>query len=684
MPIPLPTLDDRRWADLVEEGRSLIPLYAPEWTDHNASDPGITLLELFAWIAEMDIYEVNRVPDRHKRKFLALTGLAPDPPAPSRAVLRFALRAPASTFDVPAGTECSGADPIGVTTRFRTLSPLTVCGATLQAIVSFDSAAYVDLTGRWSRGEPLNLMGAAPTVNAALYLGFDKPLNPSAWSSLYFLTASAEQLASPHHSARTVWECLGAGSQWVAIQAEDRTRSLTQSGDVRLKPGAMSQSTAGPVKTPLYYVRVRLSAGQFDAPPAAQRVSLNAVDAEQSIPASETWPITSGAVITGTPPTPGETVDIQTTFNGDGQVTQLAFGPNSGSAPFVVLDYHPAATLTLLAVRAGKGTGAPRQTVYLPGAPVDQLTLALYTNEAGVFVPWTRQDDLAASKPSDSHFLLDPTAGAITFGDGARGRVPPLGAWIVAAYRTTRGASGNLAAGAVNQLPSDPVLQAGLSSVNNIADAAGGLDAETLSHTIGRAIQLREAPLRAVTASDYEALTSQTPGTEIARVTAVAGVYPGFECIRAPGVVTVLVVPSLPQPRPSPSAGLLSAIAAYLEPRRIVGTRIAIAGPDYLEVTVQTTVRAFPTASKTQLRQAIVDALNRFLDPLLGGPGYDGWPFGRDVYRTEIMQVISQTPGVDYVETLALLADGCGPMCGNLCLKPSWLVTPGAHRIEVV
>ena len=81
MKVPLPNLDDRRWTDLVDEGRSLIPLYAPKWTDHNIHDPGITLTELFAWIAEMDIYQLNRIPDRHKRKFLALIGITE--PSPS-------------------------------------------------------------------------------------------------------------------------------------------------------------------------------------------------------------------------------------------------------------------------------------------------------------------------------------------------------------------------------------------------------------------------------------------------------------------------------------------------------------------------------------------------------------------------------------------------------------------------
>jgi hypothetical protein len=72
MPITLPNLDDRRYADLVEEARSLIPSYAPEWTDHNESDPGITLIELFAYLSELLIYRLNRVTDASRYAFLKL------------------------------------------------------------------------------------------------------------------------------------------------------------------------------------------------------------------------------------------------------------------------------------------------------------------------------------------------------------------------------------------------------------------------------------------------------------------------------------------------------------------------------------------------------------------------------------------------------------------------------------
>ena len=72
MPITLPNLDDRRYADLVQEALALIPVYAPEWTNHNAADPGITLIELMAYLTEILIYRLNRVTVENVVTFLNL------------------------------------------------------------------------------------------------------------------------------------------------------------------------------------------------------------------------------------------------------------------------------------------------------------------------------------------------------------------------------------------------------------------------------------------------------------------------------------------------------------------------------------------------------------------------------------------------------------------------------------
>jgi hypothetical protein len=336
MPIPLPNLDDRRWADLVEEGRALIPLYASEdWTDHNVHDPGITLMELFAWIAEMDVYQLNRIPDRHKRKFLALVGITPEPPHAARTVLSFTLRK--GSQELPAGVEFEGKDPFGQATRFRTLETITIVPGSLQAVQVKDEKGFHNFTDHWSRGESFGVFGADPKPCAELYLGFSHALPgdlpEDKWVSLYFTFAghrvgederrrlleeaserkrdcrpplsdvpcpngkpeipampAEQEKVPPHHGVRFVWELLTsneAGMIWRPLQTDqvdDGTRALTLNGPVRIRPLAgMAKKDLGAIGKELYYLRVRFEAGSYDAPPLLQSVAMNAATAEQAV-----------------------------------------------------------------------------------------------------------------------------------------------------------------------------------------------------------------------------------------------------------------------------------------------------------------------------------------------------------------------------------------------------------------
>ncbi|WP_329311136.1 baseplate J/gp47 family protein [Streptomyces sp. NBC_01262] len=91
MPIPLPSLDDHDYDDLVGEARALIPVLLPEWTDHNPGDPGIVLVELLAWLTEMQLYQVDQMPESHTLKFLKLLG-GPDWSQPATGGLDAAVR----------------------------------------------------------------------------------------------------------------------------------------------------------------------------------------------------------------------------------------------------------------------------------------------------------------------------------------------------------------------------------------------------------------------------------------------------------------------------------------------------------------------------------------------------------------------------------------------------------------
>jgi hypothetical protein len=111
MPLPLPNLDDRTFTDLAVELRSLIPQYDRTWTNHNPADPGITLIELFAWLAEMVHYRLNRIQDRSYFTFLELIGVRPSSP---QAPVTFAIKVPQAalpvSFVIPRGTRVAARD----------------------------------------------------------------------------------------------------------------------------------------------------------------------------------------------------------------------------------------------------------------------------------------------------------------------------------------------------------------------------------------------------------------------------------------------------------------------------------------------------------------------------------------------------------------------------------------------
>jgi hypothetical protein len=764
MPLLLPNLDDRTWADLVAEATSLIPVYGPEWTDQNYSDPGITLVELCAWIAEMDIYQLNQISDRERLKFLALVGVAPKPPLPARVVLGLSLADGVSPISLPAGLEFSGADPFGVITRYRTLHPITLAEGALEVLQSQDTTGYRDLTPQWRRGAVLSPFGNNPQPQAEFYLGLTAALPVNQPVDLFFTfadghsgfeerrrllqqAADLKKLCNPtlqnpcsqavtksatasppaasvepapkHYGVRTIWQYLasvGGQQVWVSLdpgmnQVADDTRSFTLDGSVTFcVPGPMASGSIGAVAAPYYYLRCVFDIGSFDAPPAIRSIAFNGVLAEQAVPSTASLAIAPGATIVYSPqgpPVPNTLTTLSLKLDAQSRIVNLTFGAGSATDPqFLILSFKaPAAgsagALCLEAAFLGFGDGFPNLQVTLPDTPVQASSLRLYSSENGAWYAWELRTDFYASTRTDRHAVLDPTAGTITFGNGEKGKVLPPGCEIFAAVRTTRAQSGNLGAGTIDELADSPhnrailydpaavpdgwsKLNSELGPIANPSDAWGGAAAETVDQAAGQADLLVESSGRAVTLADYEQLAATTPGTRIARVTAMANMHPDFPCLQAPGMVTVIILPFLPQGSPMPTPGLLSAVAANLRPRRVIGTRVEVVAPTYLDVAVQASVQSIAGTNKTTLQTAIVAALNNFLDPLVGGPGGTGWPFGRDVYRAEIMKTIDAVSGVDYIASLALLADGGQPQCGNVCLGPASLVEAGTHQITVL
>ena len=171
----IPKLDDRTFEELVRELQLRIPRYAPEWTDYNDSDPGMTLLQLFAWLTETLQYRLNRVPERSYLKFLQLLGLELTPAAPALAHLTFLAKENAPQVrPVPRGTRIQ-APPAndGAPLIFETEAGLDLIRFPLKEVQVFDGAAYSRLTAaNQARGTSFRPLGWVPQDGSALYLGF--------------------------------------------------------------------------------------------------------------------------------------------------------------------------------------------------------------------------------------------------------------------------------------------------------------------------------------------------------------------------------------------------------------------------------------------------------------------------------------------------------------------------------
>ncbi len=738
MPLPLPDLDDRRWADLVEEARALIPQLAPAWTDLNFSDPGITLIELLAALTEQDVFAVDRIPASHRARFTDLTGTPLRPARPALTPLVFATTS-AAPLRIPVGTVLT-ADTGGELTLHSLLAAdggpdvtaVTVWGCPIVAVRSSAGSEVTDRTADVRHGAPFAALGPNPQPGAALMLGLGlSPVFPSdARLSLWFGLddAATAGLSShpaevppdaPHHGFMTAWEWFD-GSQWRAFAGRvlDETRALSRSGRVVLPvgtaglPPAVLEAQTGPLR----WVRVRAAAGRPDVAPIVRTLAGDAAPATQTVPLVHEWRLAPDhEPIPGWLAT-GARAPLALATSRQGEVLAIDAGAAGDPAPLVVPAAPGRVGLTLAA--AGVADGAPAFTTTAgDGVPLLGGTVRVWTSDSTGCRPWRVVASLHRSTPESQDVLVDHLTGTLTFGDGERGMYPRAGETVLVAAELTRGTAGTPTQLARWSIAHHPVTGAvtGLAPIDprtlTVAALPGraAVPADDLRSGRGRAARavwaherlVETAPLgtldqldraavlaltrpgRAVTLVDYERIALEVPGTAIRRSRAWAELDPALPGLIAEGTVTVVVVPGLPVGRPTPTPATLAVIRRWLCPRRSLGTRLVVTGPTYLEVTIRAQVRALPGVDRNRVAAAATARLHAFFDPLTGGPAGHGWPFGRDIHRAEVMSVLDAVPGVDYVSTLEMSAPGREPGCGSLCLGPTHLVASGQHEVVV-
>lgn len=175
MGLNVPDLDDRTFEDLLEDATRSIPVHTDEWTDHNESDPGITILEVLAWVAESDIYRLDRVTEIHVRKYLQLLGVQPRPPQSASTRLALSPDGTESGTEIEAGEALLADDGSGAARQFETTADLRLTEAEVAAVVSTHHEGQVDnTTANESDSMHFPAFGPAAEGGSAMYVGFDE------------------------------------------------------------------------------------------------------------------------------------------------------------------------------------------------------------------------------------------------------------------------------------------------------------------------------------------------------------------------------------------------------------------------------------------------------------------------------------------------------------------------------
>ncbi|MFD7031408.1 putative baseplate assembly protein [Streptomyces sp. NPDC059917] len=648
MSLPSPNLDDRRFQQFVDDAKRYIQQRAPEWTDHNVSDPGITLVETVAHMADQIVYRLNRVPEKNHLAFLDLVGITLFPPSAARTDVTFWLSAPQEDVVlVPAGAEVATLR----TEReeavvFATEHDLAVVPCALShVVVQHRGQPVVDRTTDLLEGKDVRCFAETPVPGDCMLIGLTAAAPHCALA--LELDSRVDGVGVDPRQPPLLWEAWTEDG-WQECEVDrDGTGGLNRPGDVVLHlPGGHVLSRSGGHEAG--WIRCRATAALAGQPFYTSSPSIRSVEA-----------FTIG----------GTTRAVHAEAVHDEAL--------------------------------GEAAGLPGQRLRLSRAPVvaDDPPLLLQTAGDDGWRDWQVVAHFAASRPGDRHVTLDAATGEIAFGPAVRepdgtlrqyGAVAPKGAVVRAhRYRTGGGRGGNVARGAVQVLRTSVPYVA---EVVNREAARGGVDGETVEEAKLRAPITLRAQDRAVTLRDYEELARRA-APETARITCLEG----EEGRHGAYAVRVLVVPqAVPDPggrlrfeQLVPGDALLDRITRHLDERRLIGTRLAVGPPYYQGVTVVATVHAFRGVDTDRVRRRAHDALYRHLDPLTGGADGRGWPFGRPVQTGEVFAVLQRVPGVELVDEVVLhpadpLTGKRGDPTDRIDLERPSLVFSFDHRVRVI
>jgi Baseplate J-like protein len=641
----VPSLDTLEFDQLVEQARADIPRYAPDWTDHNLHDPGMTFIDLLAWIVDQQIYRTGFVGGRHKRAFAALVGIVSAGPEPARGLVwpgravnkgRFikvgsevvCREHPDLSFalDYPTG---AGQDVGG---QCEIYLPPTALNGISVAVEGVEQPARLAGSngGSWALGESRTM---ASTV---LRLGFQRPLGCSERMASVSIGIEVAPPPGPppskgdHSWGPVMYSYRVGAAPWTELRVvHDGTAGLATTGAVIL-----TLPLAPAAETGASELRLSFDRGFFPVPPQIVRAEINVLPVIQQ---EQVRAARLGEPSTGDP---DQTVELDTTD---------LINPSSRQ-------HGP-----ILEVEVDEGADGR--------------------------ICWEQKPDFSASGPADRHYVVRPDH--VLFGNGLNGRRPSSGASIShTELARTRGAAGNVRRGLSWSLPA--LGEVGAAFGKNPQPFTGGKDATGINDlaTAAREAATRHSVL--LTDEDLVTATYGLAGMAVGRAEVVAGFDRRLSGHRVDGVRTLVVVPhqtsgTSSEGRPSitlASQAYLDEVAARLGSRRVLGERLVVQGPVVVRVDLWLTVTTELGTLPDDVRAAVEKALRNRLALLAPPEAVNPWPLGRNLTSSEVEVIAANVPGVGTVQVVQLAIVGDPPAPGPVRVPPDGLVV--VNQIKVI
>lgn len=695
MALPEPAVDARTYREIITEALARVPVHTPEWNNLGASDPGVTLLQVFAFIAESAIYRANRIPVRNRQKFLRLLGIGQRSAEPARGIVSFT--AP-RRYTLDAGVKLAAGSVPFVTQNALAVLPVETRMYFKQRIPASRRAEIAERYNRLyaSIREPAQDLDfyettlLAPPVAGALAPSLD--LATTVDRSLWIALLAPPRMVVDELRALLAEQPITLGVA-PSLSADGTTLFPAGLPATLARPSLVYEVPVPGASTPNYRALTVLQADDVLAAPGLVELQLPAF-ADLG-----TWtnlgPLQTG--VGGYPPALENSQDTARLVTWIRiRVPPEDSATTTGSATRVVLSWVGANAARVLqkvhveGERLPDGTGEPDQVARLANGNILPEGVVLTVNGA----QWQRVADLADAAPevearapritaadpqpasTDANaYVLDSATGEIRY--NAR---PPRGAVVVCSYDYGGGRAGDVAIGAVSRIVNPPD---GLKVANPIP-TWGAADLESLADAEARvpeSVRHREV---AVSREDFEKIVKRTPGVDIGRAEILPLMNPDLPGQVAEGNVTVMLIPrSDPQQpeAPRPDALFLQTVCDYLEPRRVLTTELSIRGPIYRRIGVGVGIQGVPGQAEATLVNAVTAAVANFLSPLVGGFDGKGWPLGKTVDPAEILAAASRVPGVARINGVLIVDENGNTLPNGLAI--SGLELPRANPIRV-